>query len=162
MQNSQECLGVPRRQQFPRSEIRLAGNGTFASTNSFCAYFSVVNKNIGSDVTYRPSAVYGDSFVINTPGVYAVSLLMAVNSGASAQIYISVNSPTLAGTISGVISQYVLAYTSIENTSAVGGEGPCTAVSVFSAGDIIRAQYDAVSGAFVNTPCYFNICKVSS
>ncbi len=162
MQNTQECLGVPRRQQFPRSEVRVAGNIAFASTNTQCAYFSSVNKNIGSDITYIASTVYGDSFLINTPGVYAISLLMPVNSGASAGVYISANSPTLAGSIGGVISKYVLAYATIENTSAVAGEGPCTAVTVLNAGDVVRAQYDTVSGAFVSTPAYFNICKVSS
>jgi|GEM_PF-3809773 len=54
-------------------ETSVAKGTGYGTTGIYARTFGTVVAKIGTAITYVPDAVNGDSFVINTSGVYAVS-----------------------------------------------------------------------------------------
>ena len=73
--------------------------------------------NTGSDITYTASSTNGDSYTINTAGVYSIHLNDGYASGAC-QIGISLNSAQLTTNIASITAANRVAY----------GQGPATGV----------------------------------
>ena len=74
-----------------QSMVRLTGSSGFGSTNTAIWRFTTSVTNQGSDITYAASATAGDTFTVNTNGVYSItytnqfnaSLWMGLSLGAS-------------------------------------------------------------------------------
>lgn len=65
------------------SYIRRSGGTTRASDGSFNMIFSnAVNSN-GTDITYNTSSVTGDTFTVNTNGIYSVTVYSYANGSNS-------------------------------------------------------------------------------
>lgn len=81
-----------------RSMIRVHTSNGWGSTNSAIRRFLTLLLSQGTDITYTPSATLGDTFTINAPGVYALSL--NDNGSSGAEFGLSLNSSTLSSSIS--------------------------------------------------------------
>lgn len=68
---------------------RLAGN-TRGSSNTNVVIYGTSADSFGSDITYNNSATAGDSFIINTSGIYSISATAYTSSGASYELEIRV------------------------------------------------------------------------
>lgn len=65
------------------SAVRADTGAGFGSTNTLVRRYASIVDNTGGDVTAVQSSINGDSFVINTSGVYAVSCSDDCNSGVA-------------------------------------------------------------------------------
>jgi len=63
----------------PISWMRRSNGVTRGSTNASVIIYGTANESAGSDITYVNSATLGDSFLINTSGVYSISLVAWYN-----------------------------------------------------------------------------------
>jgi hypothetical protein len=120
------------------------GNGS-ASTNTAIGIFSVVEENVGTDITYATSVTLGDSFTINTSGVYAISHTNIFNT--SNVIGISRNATQLSTGIESLTNQEEALASSVTNAN---NEAQNISATIYlEAGDVIRAHNNAafVQGA---------------
>ncbi len=126
------------------SEVTLdTGNG-FGSTGLYARRFSNVDVNVGSDITLAQSATDGDSFTINTNGVYAISYTNYSSIGDTS--IISLNSSGATTTNSLTVANRLCAF-----SMDAGRLHGCSVTLGLSSGDVIRAhsstagQADAIS-----------------
>lgn len=133
----------------PRSEVWVNQFNSRGSTNTSVVYFSSVQLNTGTDITYTPSSVNGDSFTINSSGVYSMSL----SEQFATLLCLSRNSTTLAASLPSVPQN-------IKSINFPANGGDMGVTMNLTAGDVIRVQATALSGANVNQ--FFRIAKVSN
>lgn len=148
--NASEVSLVPFEEKNTPSQIYVDTFGGRGSTNTRIVYFTNVQTNQGSDISYTSSAVNGDSFTINTTGLYSMVLVPHTSSGGVAGI--SINSSALTSDIQTL-------------TYAQGFRGygeanmPIPQTLYLTSGDIVRVQSDA-SNLSANKACIFNIVKI--
>jgi hypothetical protein len=65
---------------FPLSYIRRTAGNTRGSTNTNVVIYGTAAESAGEDITYVNSAANGDSFKINTSGIYSVDVSAYTNS----------------------------------------------------------------------------------
>lgn len=141
----------------PRSEVWVYTAGGWGATNTCIRYFNTVGKNTGSDITYASSATNGDSWTINTAGVYSIAY--QDNLLGNAVFGISLNSAQLTTAMNSITAANRLGATSCLSANANGEVSFCTILAV---NDVIRAHGDGTaSGVYTNTQ-YFRITKVAS
>jgi hypothetical protein len=134
------------------------GNG-YGSTNTVIRTWTTISLNVGTDITLTQSATNGDSFTINTDGIYAISYCDAF-SNSSVNFGISVNSNQLTTSI-----PTITAANRIAEARTVGADlsGNCQVTMKFKAGDVIRCHTsgdpNSTNGAHFQT---FRIVKVSA
>lgn len=63
------------------SEVAVDSANGFGSTGVYARTYANIDVNVGSDITYASSSTNGDSWTINTPGVYSMSWSDEVTSG---------------------------------------------------------------------------------
>ena len=83
------------------SYVRRKNGTSRGSTNTNVVRFSTACESGGSDITYNASSTNGDSFTVNTSGVYTVSLTIYNSTGGTAKAEIRTGSAienTVAGT----------------------------------------------------------------
>jgi hypothetical protein len=115
------------------SEIAVdTGNG-FGSTGTFARRFANLDISTGADITYVPSAVNGDSFVINRTAVYSISDTDYSTNGDTFSISLNSNPAT---EITGLSAANRLCSSSLD----VGHLQNCTATVKLAVGDVIRAH----------------------
>lgn len=61
---------------FPPSYIRRLAGNTRGSTNTNVIIYGTADLSVGADITYVNSASAGDSFTINTTGIYSVNCIV--------------------------------------------------------------------------------------
>lgn len=126
------------------SQIRVeisTGNG---SANTTVRYFQNIAIQTGSDITYAASSVNGDTFTINTTGVYTITYRDNQNYNG-----ITLNSTGLSTAVQLIPAADRLLL-------AVGGSYPVTVTVPLTAGDVIRAQG---SGA-PSSSAFFSISRM--
>lgn len=80
------------------SYMRRTSGLTRGSTNTNVVIYGVANESNGSDITYVNSATDGDSFLINTSGIYSISAYhVLAASGRTVGIYVGTLSNTTEG-----------------------------------------------------------------
>ena len=115
------------------SEIAVdTGNG-FGSVGIFARRFLNIDVSIGSDITYVQNATNGDSFRINTLGIYAISDTDFSTNGDTFSI--SVNSDT-ATEITSLQAGNRLCSSSMDPQHLQN----CAVTVKLHAGDVIRAH----------------------
>lgn len=127
------------------SEIWLQGCPGFGSANSTVARFTTLVTSIGEGITYQPSSVLGDSFVINVAGVFTINFIMDMSgTSATTNCAVTKNAPQsqLAGSVASVTPSSILAVTSHMAVTA-GTYVPCPVTTHLFPGDTIRAMSDA-------------------
>lgn len=157
-----DLLGIPRHQDPPRSEVWLRQGNTTAGVGSAGTHircFSLPYRNIGSEVTYVPSLIYGDSFVVNTTGNYHI-FYSDYNGGGSNNIAITINQPDLTTSPFTTPDANVLDIQTLATTST---NLKCIYLGLIEAGSIIRANTSASAlGTTTDGTICFHITKVSS
>jgi hypothetical protein len=83
MQNDQGCYGIPRKQQPPKSQVRVCKGNGHGSSNTSTRRWTTVLENAGSDILYRDDAALGASFTILTSGIYTITATDTNENGDS-------------------------------------------------------------------------------
>ena len=152
MNGSTGAWGLPRDAKAPSEIYLTAGNGVGSTgTKQFRFANTFINK--GVDMRLVKSAVYGDSIVINNPGLYSITLVNTVNAATG----VTKNSTQLT-TNAGSLTDGSLLF--IMGASAVSLTGSCVVNLV--AGDTLRVSAD---GSVPNTSALlttFRVTKIST
>ena len=128
------------------SYIRRTNGLTQGSTNTNVVIYGTAQESAGNDITYQNSATSGDSFLINTSGIYAVSVLFRPANAAVANnmgIYVA---GAIVNTFGGT-SIRAQKYSSTNNY-----EYSITWTGYIAANDLIWTMIDdhALTGVVVN------------
>lgn len=119
------------------SRVEVNTYNGYGSTNTVIMRFTNVAVNTGSDITYADSATLGNSFTINTAGIYSFTL----TSGSNLNIGLSKNSAQLTTSITTI--------TVTNRLSCSGGgagiQATATYTGYFAAGDVVRAHTDGAA-----------------
>lgn len=81
-----------------QSYIRRTNGLTRGSTNTNVVIFGTADVSVGTDITYQSSATNGDSFLINTSGIYSLSFtagLGTVNTTIDLQVGSAIDNASL-------------------------------------------------------------------
>jgi hypothetical protein len=121
-----------------QSMVRVDTSNGFGSTNTSIRKFLTVETNQGADITYTKDvgSGLGDSFTINTNGVYAVSYSDNLSTG---QIIFILLNATTNGTASSMLS--------FSTTSGVNTATATAWTGYLPSGSVIRAGAAASAGA---------------
>ncbi len=114
-------------------EVSVANGTGYGTTGIYARTFGSVIVQSGSTIKYVPDSVNGDSFLITTAGVYAVSY--TDGDPSSDDIGISVNLPSTTDFSAGWGTSQELCGFEVSNTAA-----SCSATSQFSKGTVLRAH----------------------
>lgn len=136
-----------------RSQIRLSAGGLGSASNNKVAVFTNLLLSTGSDITWTSDTVNGDTFTINTDGVYSITM----HAGGSGLVYgFTVNNSSTTTSI------YSLPDFDILMSSEPGPSFPvCTYTGIFSATDVVRCQTNGGSIGTSANDLKFTICRIS-
>lgn len=152
--NATECSVYPFEDKSARSRVRLSAGGYGSAAGTVVRIFSTIISNVGSDITYAQDPVNGDTFTINTPGVYS----MSYKDGSSGIFGLSLNNSNTTTAINSLTNSSVLMLTEVDTTNY-----PVVTYSdFFDIGDVIRAQTSGAPSASSDGDLKFSICKVSN
>lgn len=123
------------------SQVTVNTPSGHGSGNTAIRKFSNVVTNTGSDITYTSDATNGDSFTVNTTGIYSITYQ---DGGTTLGNFygISVNSNQLSTSIDAItVTNFVtdIANVGVGDAYAV----PLAYTKQFAAGDVLRAHTDA-------------------
>jgi len=105
MQNDQGCYGIPKRQKY--SEVLMnTPSGPGGSTYTAVRYFTVLAKQIGSDIQVISNSVFGTTLMAVTTGLYTITYTDGNGSGLTGPV-ITVNNLTPTSTVGGSDSSVV-------------------------------------------------------
>lgn len=142
--------------KYQPNEVWVSTGNGYGSTGTNTRCFLNVIKNTGTAITYIADTVFGDRFIINEPGVYAITYCDA-SSGVSINFGITADSQVLNSTS----SQYYISGQGVGTASAPYACVP--GIGYFYSGQVLRAQeQQSNSGSNALTFVHFRICKVSS
>jgi hypothetical protein len=117
----------------PQSEVAVnTGNG-YGSTGKYARRFTYPTVYSGSAITYVPSDVDGDKWVINSNGVYAMNLTDYSSVGDA--VSITMNSDPTVG-IDGLDARDKLCSVALQPYNLHG----CAAITYLNGGDEIRVH----------------------
>lgn len=141
---------------FTNSSVVSTSTTGFGSTNTKIRIFGTPSTT-GSDITYATSATNGDTFIINTAGVYAVSYQEEGNTGAPC-FGISINSSNLTTDIQSIAAANRLTI----GTVAAGNARMCVSwVGICAVNDVLRGHTNATGTIFVNSAvCGITVTRV--
>lgn len=142
----------------PRSEVYVVGGNGFGSTNTRIRRMSTTLVNTGSDITYSSTAAAGDSYLINSQGIYAITYQDGSNAIANT-FGVSVNSNQLTTAVELITDSNRAAVIAVPTAAYL-------AVSVtlnLNAGDVVRPHTDqGQQSTTTNYRTMFRITKVSN
>lgn len=136
-------------------EIRLHTSSANGSTGIRVKVYSTVVVNVGSAMTYVPSAVDGDSVLINATGYYHISLTSAM-SVAPDIFGITKNVPATTNIMAAVMAD-VLAKCGSSNTVVPGS---CSWAGKLTAGDVIRSHQDGATVSSTAILAHFSLLRI--
>lgn len=138
------------------SQVLATGGSGHGSTGTKIRRFTS-SSTTGTAITYASDATNGDTFTVNSDGVYAVSYQDTRAAGGT-RIGLSVNSAQLTTNIDSITAANHLKMLTISG----GGEyGEVTVVRAFSAADVIRAHDIGNADATAALECKLTIVKVA-
>lgn len=132
----------------------VSGTPGRGSTNTTVRYYSNTAESSGTDITYTSSATNGDSFTINTPGVYHIAMADTFSAGAYCAV---TKNGTQLSTDPGSLtnSSNIIGYGETGNTT----DCSIATVAVLAPGDIIRPQVSTTAGTGTTYKTYFSIAR---
>lgn len=114
------------------SEVRVRGAQTYGTTGVYVRVFQFIDVSTGSDITYFRDTVNGDTFTINTDGVYAISY---TGTSPFADILgVSINQSPVEF-LEQLAQDSVMCRESLNSSLA-----SCSAVVFLHTGDVVRAH----------------------
>jgi hypothetical protein len=122
-----------------RSNIKVTVGVGHGSTNTVIRRFTLVVDSAGSDITYSPSSTLGDSFTLNTDGIYAIEYQEAHNAAPAFVFGISVNSNQLTTGIGSITAAHRAGYM-IHPGGGTDFTGLISATIIATAGTVVRAH----------------------
>lgn len=131
----------------PASELWYTGaNGYGSTTSNTVRRWTTAQVSTGSDITYNSSATNGDSFTINTAGVYAVTYGDQFTLG---NVYFGITKNPTAGNKTTGISAigYPTVLGIIRTPVSTNCPSSVTVISIFAVNDVICAQTDSSTDA---------------
>jgi len=134
---SQGMGAVPATQ----SMIRVHTPNGAGSTNTCVQRFLTTFVTQGTDITLTQSATLGDTFTVNTAGVYSCSLT-AVHPTGNGVVGISASSTQLTTSIVGIAVTDKL--TLVQDYTATGTVS-CSWIGYLAAGAVVRVHTDATA-----------------
>ena len=137
------------------SEIQVYGGSGLGSTNTSVRRFTSVMVDVGAAITYAPSASLGDSFEINSDGIYSITYTDG-RSGGIGDFSMTVDGVQLT---TNPDAQTATSRKIFFHSPAANVEGSQTWSGSLSAGEVVRAQADSdtdLTGDFVG----FHITKL--
>jgi hypothetical protein len=133
-----------------QSMVRVDTPNGFGSTNTTIRRYLNTRTNQGSDITYSDSASLGSSFIINTDGVYSISVSEQSNS-TSTWIGITLNGTQNTLSVFSVNPADLLSIAT--NQAGNGYPAFCSWTGYLSAGSVIRPHtYGSPAGSIANIP----------
>jgi len=127
-----------------------------ASTNTAVLYWTTVVVNQGSDITYTQSTTSGDSFTINTSGVYAFS--GSAFFGSSNNFALTLNGSQLTTNVTSLTQSTVLASTT---NSANGNSIGLNWTGYLASGSVVRFQTETTASISATTPSVVTAVRIS-
>lgn len=144
----------------PRSTVWVQSANGYGSTNIVIYKFSNVILNTGSDITYTSSSTNGDSFTINTTGVYSISYVQTQTSNS--WVGISVNSSQLTTDVELITVSTRPIMVECTADASSGCMAFLSDTQIFTAGDVIRPHGAETTTAANAARANFIITKVSN
>ena len=142
------------------AEVIVHGGNGFGSTNTIIRRFTTVDLTVGTAISYADDVVYGASFRINVPGVYAISYTdQRIDTAYSGYLYyIEVDHSPVQSTVSTITSGAT--FTSIAtNSPTIIGTNNVTLL--LDAGDVVRPWwFGNFGGTYNDLQAKFIITKV--
>jgi len=92
-----------------QSMVRLTGSSGFGSTNTAIWRFTTSVTNQGSDITYAASATLGDTFTVNTNGVYSITYTNQFNAALWLGISLGASGADLTANVFNIAASKILA-----------------------------------------------------
>ena len=122
-----------------QSMVRLVGSNGFGTTNIAIWRFTTTVTNQGTDITYTASAANGDTFTVNTNGVYAITYTNQFNVQAWLGLSLNATGSDLTVNVATLTASKILStvYTAIN-----GGAGIASWTGYLPSGSIVRAHND--------------------
>lgn len=121
------------------SQVTVDGSTSNGSSGNRVKVYTGVRINTGSDILYTSDSVNGDTFTINTDGLYSISYSASASLGDNFAISINASPTTLATSLP---SANVLARCTIFGANAAVN---CSWTGNLNATDIIRAHQDGTT-----------------
>jgi hypothetical protein len=137
------------------SHVRVYNIGGNGSTNTTIRYFSSTISTAGSDISYNNNTTNGDTWTINTAGIYAITFSDGGLTGAG--LGISLNSNQLTTSIFGITAADRLVTMNPQGANEVES---CSWTGYLAVNDVIRAHSDGSAITIVPTRSNFSIYKV--
>jgi len=145
----------------PRDEVQVdSGNGHGSSSTKY-RRFSVVDKNVGSAITYADSSTAGATWTINVAGVYAIHYADAYSGGPAGPGITINDSAASTNSSSTSYAQGLRAY----NAGYSGDVNVTTEANWtgnLNVGDVIRAKDNGTCDASSNDNSYVVVTRVSN
>ncbi len=141
---------------FAPSSVACDSGGTYGSTNTRIKIFTNAVV-VGTDITYATSPTLGDTFTINTPGIYQVSYTDGSSANAD-NAGVSLNSAQLTTDIGSITTADRILMAA--NASA---GGLCSMAATFraNAGDVVRAHgIGTTASKFTQAFVQFRIVRI--
>ena len=142
-----------------QSMVRLTGSNGFGTTNTAIWRFTTQVTNQGTDITYAASAANGDTFTVNTNGVYAITYTNQFNTAASMGLSLNATGTDLTTSVQSLAASKIL---STVSTGGVSYMGIASWTGYLPSGSIVMAHNQVSLTAGTNTPpVNFTITRVS-
>ena len=136
------------------SEIILNTQAGYGSTGTKVIYYTNVEATSGTDLTYTPSSVNGDSITINTAGVYCVSCCSQFSGSANAGV--SKNASSTSTALNSLANAQILMAVGITNSA----QTEYSTTQYFAAGTVLRVQTDGTTLVTASAFLRFRVCKI--
>ena len=144
------------------STIYCQGANGYGSSGTTTFRWNSPNQNLGSDISITQSSTNGDSFTINTEGLYLVVAACNNTTVGTPTFGITLNSSSTSTDINSLSSSQVLSKTSASPSVGVDALMSVIVCQRLYPGDLIRSQ----SNGSTNTPAtsqysYFRITRLA-
>ena len=93
-----------------QSMVRLIGSNGYGTTNTAVWRFTTQVTNQGTDITYAASAANGDTFTVNTNGVYAITYCNQYNTGTYMGLSLNATGSDLTTSIVNLAASKIVAF----------------------------------------------------
>ena len=140
----------------PDSQVSVTTGNLHGAVGTKIRIFSGTPSIKGADITYATSANAGNSFTVNSDGVYSMHYIDYSTAGV-VRLGISVNASSQTTNIQSLAIAEIAA---IGETSSAGGEATLSATLFLKSGDIVRAH--TAGGPDGTTNVKFVIKKIAN
>jgi len=142
-----------------QSMVRLVGSNGFGTTNTAIWRFTTTVTNQGTDITYAASAANGDTFTVNTNGVYAITYTNQFNTAASVGVSLNATGADLTTVVQSLAASKIL---SILSTGGASYMGIASWTGYLPTGSVVMAHNNpSLTAGTLTAAVNFTIVRVS-